>query len=204
MTEKFKKYVGSKLAHLSRANRNIMEPVLLKYADIFYHDEDNDFKSTDVIEHRIETGDAAPIKKPQYPIPFALREEVDMQVEIMLVKGVIRSSSSPWQSPVTLDPKKSESGTPKYKFCDYRGLNAVTKCDNYPLPRFEDTVSILAGSKSFSKLDLNQGVWQINIREQGTEKSAFSVPSGFYKFNHMSFGMANSPASFQRFPLCPS
>ena len=87
-----------------------------------------------------------PIKKPQYPIPFAVREEVDRQVKVMLEKGVIRPSSSPWQSPVILVPKKSESGNPKYRFCvDYRGLNAVTKFDSYPLRRFEDTVSTLAG-----------------------------------------------------------
>jgi hypothetical protein len=199
VTRKVKEYIGTKLAHLSGADRSIIEPVLLKYADIFHHDEDNDFKSTVVIEHRIETGIAAPIKKPQYPIPFALREEVDRQVKVMLEKGVIRPSSSTWQSPVILVPKKSESESPKYRFCvDYRGLNAVTKFDSYPLPRFEDTVSTLAGSKWFSKLDLNHGFWQINIREQDKEKSAFSVPSGFYEFNRMPFGMANSPASFQR------
>jgi hypothetical protein len=134
VTRKLKGYIGTKLAHLSRADRSIIEPVLLKYADIFHHDEDNDFKSTDIIQHRSETGDAIPIKKPQYPIPFAVREEVDRQVKVMLEKGVIRPSSSPWQSPVILVPKKSESGNPKYSFCvDYRGLNAVTKFDSYPL-----------------------------------------------------------------------
>jgi hypothetical protein len=45
----FKKYVDEKLAHLSRAERKIIEPVLIKYARIF-HDEDNDFKNTNVVD----------------------------------------------------------------------------------------------------------------------------------------------------------
>jgi hypothetical protein len=36
-------YVDEKLAHLYRAERKIMEPVLIKYAGIFHDDEDYDF-----------------------------------------------------------------------------------------------------------------------------------------------------------------
>ena len=52
-----------KLAHLSRAKREIIEPVLVKYVGIFHDNEDNDFKSTNVAVHKIEAGDATPIKK---------------------------------------------------------------------------------------------------------------------------------------------
>ena len=40
------------------AERKIIEPVLIKYAGIFHDDEDNDFKSTNVVVHKIETGDS--------------------------------------------------------------------------------------------------------------------------------------------------
>ena len=59
----FKKYIDEKLAHLSSAERKIIEPVLIKYALIFHDDEINDFKSTSVAVHKIETGDTTPIKK---------------------------------------------------------------------------------------------------------------------------------------------
>jgi hypothetical protein len=51
-------------------DKRVMGPVLLKYAELFHDDEDNDFESTDVVEHRIETGDATPVRKPPYSIPF--------------------------------------------------------------------------------------------------------------------------------------
>jgi hypothetical protein len=152
-----------------------------------------------VVEHRIITGDAQLIRKAQYRVPFALREEMESQVQDMLKKGVIRESNSPWSAPVILVPKKSTDGKPKYRFCvDFRALNALTKFDSYPLPRFEETTSTLAGSKYFSVLDCYLGFWQIEICEEDKEKTAFTVPSGHYEFNRLSYGLSNSPASFQR------
>jgi len=117
----FKKYIDEKLVHLSNAERKIIEPVLIKYAGIFHEKEDNGFKSTSVVVHKIETGNATPIKKSPYKTPFALREEMNRQVQEMQDKGVISPSHSPWSSPVVLVPKKSESGIPKYRFCvDFR------------------------------------------------------------------------------------
>jgi hypothetical protein len=198
-TSKFRDYLDGKLAHLSPEDRDIIEPVLVRYAHIFHDDEDNDFKSTKVIEHSIDTGDARPIRKAQYRVPFALRDEMERQVQDMLKKGVIRDSNSPWSAPVILVPKKSVDGKPKYRFCvDFRALNAVTKFDSYPLPRFEETTSTLAGSQYFSVLDCYSGFWQIAIREQDKEKTAFTVPSGHYEFNRLCYGLSNSPSSFQR------
>ena len=115
------------------AEREVIEPILLRYAGIFHDDENNDFKNTNVIVHNIETGDAAPIKKVPYKTPFALREEMNRQVQKMLDKGVISQSNFPWSSLVVLVPKKSGTGIPKYRFCvDFRALNAIIKNDSYP------------------------------------------------------------------------
>jgi hypothetical protein len=43
-----------------------MKPVLRKYRHIFHAEGSNDFKGTDLIEHRIITGDAKPIRKAPY------------------------------------------------------------------------------------------------------------------------------------------
>ena len=125
---------------MSRAKRKITEPVLIKYVEIFHYDEDNDLKIN--IVHKIETGDATPRRKAPYKTPFALRQEMNRQIQKMLDKGVISPSHSPWPSPAVLVPKKSENGVPKYSFCvDFRTLNAVTNYDIYPLPRLEETTS---------------------------------------------------------------
>jgi hypothetical protein len=97
---------------------------------------------------------AKPIRKAPYRVPFALRKEIQNQVQDMLAKGVIEESVSPWSSPGILVPKKSLNGKPKYRFCvDFRALNAVTQFDTYPLPLSEETVSALHGSKYFTVID---------------------------------------------------
>ena len=76
--------------------------------------------------------------------PTLQREEAQKQVEKMKKHGIIEHSASPWSSPVLVVKKKDGSKT----FCaDYRKLNAVTKKDSYPLPRIDESLDTLAGSK---------------------------------------------------------
>jgi len=136
------------LSHLSEEERKIIEPVLKEYAHVFHDAETNDFKGTDLAQHEILVGDVRPIRKPQYRVPYSLRDEMQTQIQQMLDKGVIRESKSPWSAPSILVPKRSTDGKPKFRFCvDFRALNEVTKFDTYPLPVFEETTSSLHGSK---------------------------------------------------------
>ena len=114
-------------------------------------------------------------------------------------KGVICPSSSPWSAPAILVPKKSQDGKPKFRFgVDFRALNTVTKFDSYPLQRFHETISTLFGSKYFTVLDCYSGLWQVNIKEEHKERTAFTVPSGHYEFSRLPYGLSNSPSNFQR------
>ena len=80
----------------------------------------------------------------------------------MLVNDVIQPSVSPWASPVILVTKKDG----KKRFCiDFKKLNAVTSKDSYPLPRIDDTLDRLQGTRYFSTLDLMSGYWQCEMHE---------------------------------------
>ena len=176
---------------LSSPERKEILATLMKFADVFQED----LGHTDVISHRIDTGDAPPIR--QYPrrLPYAFREEVRSQVTDMLQKGVIQPSSSPWASPIVLVKKKDGS----YRFCvDYRKLNAVTKKDAYPLPRVDDLLDALKGSCMFSTMVLRSGYWQVSVEPRDKEKTAFVTPDGLWEFCRMPFGVSNGCATFQR------
>ena len=86
------------------------------------------------------------------------------------------------------------------RFCiDYRKLNSRTHKDAYAIPRIDDTIHLLSGSRYFTKLNLKAGYWQVEMAEEDIEKSAFQVGSlGFFQCNRMPFGLCNAPAKFQR------
>ena len=116
-------------------------------------------------------------------------------IDDMLQKDIVQPSSSPWASPIILVPKKDGS----LRFCiDYQKLNSVTRKDAYALPRVDDTLEALSGSKWFSTLDLICGYWQVEIEEKDRHKTAFCTREGLFEFKVMPFGLCNAPAVYQR------
>ena len=80
---------------------------------------------------------------------------------------------------------------------DYRWLNKVTKKNKYPLPLPEELMDRLAGAQVFSKLDLRSGYWQMPVREQDVEKTAFKCHYGQFEFLVCPFSVTNAPPQFQ-------
>ena len=56
----FQKLLKGKLDHLPPHERQLIEPVLVKYTHVFHDEELNDFKATNVVEYEIPAGDTPP------------------------------------------------------------------------------------------------------------------------------------------------
>ena len=68
----------------------------------------------------------------------------------------------------------------------------------YPLPRVDNTLETLAGSQLFSTLDLISGYWQVEVKPEDREKTAFVTSEGLYEFTVLPIGLCNGLATFQR------
>ena len=180
--------------HLSLNERQQLKELIASYSDIFAL-VSSELGTIGLVKHDINTRDHPPIKQPVRRTLFALRSKMDELVKEMLSQGVVKPSQSPWASPVALVKKKDG----RIRFCvDYRRLNSVTKLDEFPLPRIDDTLDLLTGCQYFTTLDLASGYWQVEMEEGASEKTAFTIYSGLYQFRKMPFGLVNAPATFQR------
>ncbi len=120
----------------------------------------DDIGQTTLVQHRINTGDAIPVRLPPRRLPFHQRGEVKELLDKMITHGVIEPAHGPWASPIVLVKKKD--GTKR--FCvDFRRLNEVTQKDAQPLPRIDDTLDALSAARYFSTLDLASGYWQVEV-----------------------------------------
>ena len=146
------------------------------------------------IKHSIPTTGQIVYQRPRRQAR-ALQSVIQKEIKEMLDCGIISPSTSPYNTPIHLAKKKGGG----YRFCkDFRQLNSITTKDKFPLPRIDETIDYLYGSKFFSTLDLISGYWQIEIDEKDRPKTAFSTEDGHYEYNRMPFGLTNAPSTFQR------
>ncbi len=88
----------------STGNSKIDE-LLKEFSGIVYH-PDRKLPACPLTECEIPTT-SRPIRQRAYRTPLSKRKVISQQVDDMLEQGIIRESSSPWASPITLVPKKS-------------------------------------------------------------------------------------------------
>nr|GEY82288.1 putative reverse transcriptase domain-containing protein [Tanacetum cinerariifolium] len=109
----------------------------------------------------------APVERAPYRLALSKVKELLVQLQELLEKVFVRSSSSPWGAP-----------------------------NRYPLPRIDDLFEQLQGSSVYSKIDLQSGYHQLRIKEEDIPITAFKTRYGHFEFQVLQFGLTNAPAVF--------
>eukprot|EP00731_Ephydatia_muelleri_P016412 Em0009g836a len=150
---------------------------------------------TNLVEYRIHTDSAPPLRLPAYRLPYAYRGRVKKELDDMLKLGIIEPSASEWASPMVVVAKKDGA----LRICvDFRRLNAISKYDAYPMQRIDELVDKLGKARFVTTVDLTKGYWQVPIAEEDKPKTAFTTPFGLFQFTVMPFGLQGTPSTFQR------
>lgn len=159
-----------------------------------FSDPDGELNCTTLVKHRIDTGDAVPIKQKQYVMSPYIQAEVEKEIQRMMDRGIIERVSNPaWLNPV-IAVRKSSGGI---RLCiDARKLNGVTVKNAYPQQNINRILGRLKGTKYLTALDMNDAFYQIELDEDSRPKTAFSVPSlGTFMYRRMPMGLCNSGAT---------
>jgi hypothetical protein len=143
----------------------------------------------------LEPGKEPPVGK-LYPMS---KDELDILKEYldeMERTGKIRPTTSSCGAPIFF----VKQGSGKLRLVvDFRGLNAITKKDKYPIPLMATLAEQVADCRYFSKFDLKNGFNLIRIQAGDEWKTAFRTRYGAYEYLVMPFGLTNAPSVFQRF-----
>ena len=99
------------------SDREQLQSLLHEFSDIISTGDD-DLGWTDLVQHKIDTGEATPVRLPARRLPFQQRHEVHELLDKMLKQDVIEEAHGPWSSPIVLVKDGST------RFCvDFRKIN---------------------------------------------------------------------------------
>lgn len=130
------------------------------------------------------------------PLPFALREGVERELERLVNDGIlIPVSYSQWGTPI-VPVVKSDGGI---RICgDYKiTLNPVLHVDRYPLPLIEDLFHKLQGGIHFTKIDLTNAYQQVELDDDSALLTTISTHKGLFAYKRLPFGINSAPSLFQ-------
>jgi Reverse transcriptase (RNA-dependent DNA polymerase) len=168
-----------------------------KFIKVFNKQDSDKFPPHHLYDYKIEL---EPGKRPSFGSFYEMSQNellvFQKYLKENLTKGFIRVSSSEAASPV-LFAKKPGGGL---RFCaDYRGLNAITRKNRYPISLIKKTLRQLSKFKWFSKFDVIAVFNKLRIAERHEWLTAFRTRYGLFESLIIPFKLFGAPNSFQAF-----
>lgn len=187
-------------SHCSSEEWNLIVMLVSHFSDIFFVEGD-ELSFANYAEHSISIIPGTnPVFTKQYKLPHAHREILEEKIKKKLKNDIIEPSTSLWNSPLLLVPKRDAKDNKDFRVCvDFRKINNVTENQTFPMPDLDEELSKMHGAKVFSALDIYSAFHQIKLRKSDREFTAFQTANKKYQFKRMPFGLKSSPITWQRF-----
>lgn len=138
-----------------------------------------------------------PTKNAYYNVPAAYRADAKARLHDMENRGIIeRVTKAPdWISGMSAVAK----GKDDFRLVvNMRAPNRAIKREYFRLPLLDEMKLKLHGAKFFSKLDLTNAFYHLELHEGSRDLTTFLSEDGMYRFTRLMFGVNCAPEIFQR------
>ena len=173
------------------------ESIFSEYSDLFEKSSRTipDFKASLNVDVTVK-----PIKFRARNVSYSLKPDLKKVLQDMETKGVISPVDEPevkWATPIVTVRKPDGS----LRICGSYDLtlNKAINTEHFNYCDQEEIFMNLAGAKFFSKVDLYQAFWQIELDEMSKILTTINTPFGLKKFNVLPYGVSSAPGIFNDF-----
>jgi len=168
--------------------------LLYNFRDIFAVDY-KDVPLSNITPHIIPLLNDKPVTQRRFRYSPAQERELDHQCDVLHNAGMIKESTSVWNSPVFLI--KKPDNTSRF-LVDFRAVNAQVEPLFCGLPALEDVFDDIGDEKPtvYSVMDLKAGFYSIPLEAKSQEYTAFSTKSRHFQCTRLPMGYKNSPTAF--------
>lgn len=137
-----------------------------------------------------------PVRQPVRRVPVGYEKEVEKKILENLAQGIIEKVEgfSLWLSPIVIVTK--DDGT--IRICsDLRLANLAIRRELFPFPTVDEIFAKLSGMRFFSRLDLSQAYYQLELEESSRFITRFITHIGIFQYTRLCFGINAAPEIFQ-------
>lgn len=137
------------------------------------------------------------VKNAYYNVPAAYREAARCRLEEMEKRGIIEkvTSAPNWISGMSAVAK----GKDDFRLViNMRAPNKAINREYFRLPLLEEMKVKLHGSKWFTKLDLSNAFYHLELSKESRDLTTFITEGGMYRYTRLMFGVNCAPEIFQR------
>ena len=169
--------------------------LLYSYRDIFASDY-KDVPAADIPPHKIVLTDNKTVNQRRFRYNPAQEKLLEERCDDLLKAGMLRESSSVWNSPVFLIHQKQDRSA---RFLvDFRAVNAKVEPQYCNLPSLEEVFDQIGDEKPkiYSVMDLKAGYYSVPLHEGSCQYTAFSTKNRHLEFTRLPQGYRNAPTVF--------
>ena len=125
-----------------------------------------------------------PVQQPIQRVPYHTHQKVEAELDCLqrLDSKEPAQGLTTWLNPFISVPKTDGS----IRFClDMRRVNDAVTRKRYTIPKLDDILPELHGSKYFSKIDLREGYYQILLHPKSRPITSFATHKGLSQYKRL-------------------